>query len=290
MRTSIYLLLVLSFTVTACTDYGQDAYREQIVVTSYLTATEPFSELTLYRTAPINDVYDAASLAVLGANVTIHELDAAGNTASVIAYQMTNPGIYRSVDGAATVKPSTRYRLDITVPGLDNPITATTFVPDTFSVRTLNSTSLPYQGPEQFEANLSPSVYPGRQTYYVITTAALDTSQGLVPFYEEFSEEDDDVTLVSSGIINQMNYEPQADGSINLKFPWLAVAYYGPNEISFYAIDDNVYDFVRSAGVQLGGSTTSPGEIENVLSSVNGAIGVFGSMSVAKTTITVEVQ
>lgn len=290
MRNFTHLILLVLFVSTACTDYGQDAYREQIVVTSYQIADEPFAALTLYRTAPINVVYDAASLAVIGASVNILELDAAGSTVDVIAYQMDTPGVYSPLSFIARVKPLTRYRLEITVPGQDDLITAYTFVPDTFRVQTLNSTSLPYQGPEQFEANLSASDYPGRQTYYVITTAALDTSQGLVPFYEEFGGEDDDVTLVSSGIINSMNYEPQADGSINLKFPWLAVAYYGANEVSFYAIDDNVYDFVRSANVQLGGSTTSPGEIENVLSSVNGAIGVFGSMAVAKTTITVEAQ
>ena len=43
------------------------------------------------------------------------------------------------------------------------------------------------------------------------------------------------------------------------------------------AIDDNLYDFVRSQIIQQGGSTFAPGEIPNILERVNGAHGVFGS-------------
>lgn len=283
-------LILLPLILASCVAYDQDSYQERYVVSSYQEAMKPFDEVTLTRTSPINASYDFANVAISGATVRVKELAADGSVANVFDFPMASPGVYRASDAAALVRPLTRYRLEIDIPGNDRLITGTTLVPDTFRVRALNSRTLPYQGAEQFEANLTPSVYPGRQTYYVITTTALDTAQGMTPFYAEFNDDERDVTTVSSGIINQLNYIAQPDGSINLKYPWLAVAYFGPNRITFYAIDDNVYDFVRSASVQLGGSTTSPGEIENVISTIDGAIGVFGSMSSAETLITVSVR
>ena len=44
-------------------------------------------------------------------------------------------------------------------------------------------------------------------------------------------------------------------------------------------IDQNLYDYIRSESVQLGGSTLSPGEIQNVLTPIIGGVGIFGSMS-----------
>lgn len=283
-------LILLALFISSCVAYDQDSYQQRFVVSSYQEAMKPFADVTLTRTSPINAEYKFENVAISGANVRVLELASDGMVAQVLNFAMVSPGIYRSTDVASLVRPLTRYRLEIEIPGNDKLITATTLVPDTFRVKALNSRTLPYQGPEQFEANLTQSVYPGRQTYYVITTTALDTTFGMTPFYEQFTEDDDDVTSVSSGIINQLNYIALPDGSINLKYPWLAVAYFGPNRITFYAIDDNVYDFVRSASVQLGGSTTSPGEIENVISTIDGAIGVFGSMSSAETEITVLVR
>jgi len=40
-----------------------------------------------------------------------------------------------------------------------------------------------------------------------------------------------------------------------------------------------MYDFLRSQSVQTGGSTLSPGEIQNIDYNVEGGIGIFGSMA-----------
>jgi hypothetical protein len=40
-----------------------------------------------------------------------------------------------------------------------------------------------------------------------------------------------------------------------------------------------MYDFLRSQDVQTGGSTLSPGEIQNIRYNINGGIGIFGSMA-----------
>lgn len=281
------LILLFTLLLAACDTYTQDGYVEQYVIAATLVADEPFPEITVTRTVPINQAYSLVDAAVRNAVVRVFQLDATGNTVDVIAFTEEQPGRY-SAPVPDLVRPLTRYRLEVDIPGAGRRITGTTLVPGTFGVRALNSTTLPYQGAEQFNANLSASMYPGRQTYYVITTTALDTAQGLTPFYQNIPRDQrQNTTVTSSGIINAENYVALPDGSIELKYPWLALAYYGPNRISFHAIDDNLYDFIRSASVQLGGSTTSPGEIENVISRLDGATGYFGSMAKATTTITV---
>lgn len=284
MRAS--LLLALMF-LSACSAYEQDGYVERYVVSGTLVAGDTFPTITCSRTVPINQAYDPAAAAVRNAVVRVLELDAGGMPVDVILFSESQPGVYATTD-AATVKPLTRYRLEVDIPGEARLITGTTLVPDTFRVRALNSTTLPYQGAEQFLANLSASEYPGRQTFYVITTTALDTTLGLTPLYQGLPREQrSDAVVTSSGIINAENYVALPDGSIELKYPWLALAYYGPNRITFNAVDDNLYDFIRSASVQLGGSTTSPGEIENVISRLDGAMGYFGSVARAETEVTV---
>jgi len=284
MRSFLFLITLL---LTACDTYTQDGYREQYVVAATLVAGETFPVITCSRTVPINQPYKSEETAVRDAVIRVIELDATGNPVDVIPFTERNPGSYSTTD-PAVVKPLTRYRLEVDIPGAARRITGTTFVPDTFRVRTLNNTTLPYQGSDQFRANLSASEYPGRQTFYVITTTALDTTLGLTPLYAGLPRDQrSDAVVTTSGIINAENYVALADGSIELKYPWLALAYYGRNRITFNAIDDNLYDFIRSASVQLGGSTTSPGEIENVISRLDGALGYFGSVARASTEVTV---
>ena len=45
------------------------------------------------------------------------------------------------------------------------------------------------------------------------------------------------------------------------------------------AVDDNLFDFIRSQSVQQGGSTLAPGEIPNVLDHIEGGTGIFGSLA-----------
>ncbi len=118
--------------------------------------------------------------------------------------------------------------------------------------------------------------------------------ENLTPFYAQLLEDSDtpeeDLFLFSnnsSGILNEGNFEPNDDGSITIQYPWVGIAFFGENQIVANTIDDNVYDFVRSQQVQLGGSTLSPGEIQNVIYHIDGGIGVFGSLAsdTVKTTV-----
>ena len=56
----------------------------------------------------------------------------------------------------------------------------------------------------------------------------------------------------SSGLLNEANFSVDTDGSVTIRYPWIAVAFYGDNKLVASTVDDNIYDFIRSASVQLG--------------------------------------
>lgn len=139
-----------------------------------------------------------------------------------------------------------------------------------------------YQSTEQLEVRVTPSDFPGRDAIYVFALEALDTSgYDLTPFYQGLLDEDesisgDDFVLTTSPLSNEADFTANPDGTITLRVPWLAVAFYGPNRVTAHAVDDNLYDFKRSEGP---GGTTSPGERDNFIEHVENGRGIFGSMS-----------
>jgi hypothetical protein len=85
--------------------------------------------------------------------------------------------------------------------------------------------------------------------------------------------------ITNSPIINEGNYDINQDGTLTIRLPWIAVAFFGENRLTASALDDNLYDFIRTQTVQQGGSTLSPGEIPNVIERIEGGTGVFGSFA-----------
>lgn len=286
-------ILIVALLMSSCDVdiYKQDDYVERYVVESFLVAREPFPKLLLSTTAPIFDTYRFDERVVSNASVHIYELDEAGSRIDHIPYrQSESPGIYLPVSTEKIVKPGTRYKLEIDgLPDAGSFISSETYVPNSFDFLDINFDTLAYQSVEQFEVMMTRSFYPGRQNVYIFTNEALDTVRyPLTPLYQsELSENftGDSFRLVSSPILHEGNYRVNMDNTITIPLPWIMVAYLGPNRITAYAIDDNIYDFYRSAEVQLGGSTLSPGEIENVIYNIDGGIGIFGSMTGVSTEI-----
>lgn len=283
----IALLLALA----ACDAAGPEAFEAQYVVESYQVAGEPLAEVRLSRTAPVDATYDFNELAVSGAEVAVELLDEDGGTEARYLYR-ENPdtvGVYEAVD-PVPAEPLRTYRLEVDLPETDEArLSATTIVPDTFRVVRAEADTVVFGSPEQAAFTLTKSQYPGRrQSYYRFTTETLledPAVEDLTPIYQRLYEEaDGDIALsdfftASSPILNEANYTEQADGTLTIRLPWLAVAFYGPIRVEASALDDNLYDFFRSQSVQQGGSTFSPGEIPNVLDHVEGGTGVFGSLA-----------
>lgn len=265
---------------------GEEVER-QYVVEAYLVAGEALPPVRLSRTAPVDESYVYDTLAVREADVVLELLDEEGAPAERYSYyeKSDTTGVYKPRNNER-VRPLHTYRLEVTIPGASEPITATTTVPDTFSVVQTSADTVVYQSEEQFAFTLTPSRYPGRdQSFYIFSTEALmPEEENLTPLLREViegAEEDlspDDLRVTSSPILNEESYTRNDDGTVTIRLPWVAVAFFGPNRSTTNAVDDNLYDFVRTQNAQQGGGFT-PGTIPNVIEHVEGGTGVFGSLA-----------
>jgi hypothetical protein len=285
------LLITILLTVTAlisCDVYVQDDYEEQYVLESYLVANRELPFVRLSTTSPALDFYDFEETAVSDANIRIQLLEDGPGSAvdQTIFYTDALPGIYTPTQYHEVI-PKRTYQIEINFPGSTNLISAYTVVPDTFQILGGVRDSIIYQSSEQLEITLSESSYPGRQNIFVFNALGMRTMpQNLTPLYADLYEDSEDkeeelqnFANNSSGIINEGNFQRNQDGSFTIKFPWIGIAFYRDNKIVANTLDDNIYDFLRSQEVQVGGSTLSPGEVQNIITHVKGGIGVFGSVA-----------
>jgi hypothetical protein len=281
-RILILLSVSLPIILSGCNPYHQNSYQKYYVVEAYLVANRNLPIVKVSKTLPIGERYSFQKAALDKASVSIQLLDSTESVKRTYIYHLQYPGNYVP-ENPEPVLPEHRYKLIVSFPNGDS-VTAQTLVPGAFHRTGSIPDSAVYESPQQITANITPSFYPGRQAYYIFTVNAVDTSAAnLTPFYADVVSKDDnepsDYYINSSGIINQKNYTQNADGTFTIKLPWLSIAFYGQNKIAANAIDDNLYDFMRTASAQTGGSTLSPGQIQNIRYHVKGGIGIFGSMA-----------
>ncbi|MEX1062238.1 MAG: DUF4249 family protein [Balneolaceae bacterium] len=282
----ISLLILACVLFAGCEPYGGEGYREYAVVESYLIAERGLPVVLLSTTMPLSEEYSFNEAAIAGADVVLYLLDNEGEkTEPGFQYQMdtSSPGIYRPITvPEVTVEPRRSYLLeaDLSEHGL---LSARTTVPDTFRVTSEVPETLVYRE-DVLNITISGSTNADRQNVYVFNTIARDpVVANLTPFYRSvIDNNENDIEAYannSSGLINEGNFQTHPDGSVQLHLPWVGVAFYGENQVVINSLDRNMFDFIRSQEVQLGGSTLSPGEIPNAIYHIEGGIGVFGALS-----------
>jgi hypothetical protein len=280
---NVTLITAIFIFFAGCELYEQDSYQEYYVVEAYLIANDILPELRLSTTTPVEQEYEFEDNAVVSAEAEIRLLNPDSSIAQVYPYEEFQDGIYVP-QVTVNVQSERLYQLHVVTQANDT-ISATTYVPGSFETVNELQSRYTYQSEEQIEVTTTPSSYiSGRQTFYIFSVNVIDPdSANLTPFYRDLVfEQENEISgyyINSSGIINEGNYDRNENGNITLTVPWLAVAFYETNDIVASAIDNNMYDFLRSQDVQTGGSNLSPGEIQNVRYNVNGGIGIFGSLA-----------
>src|SRR5690554_4406531 len=117
-----------------CDPFEADAYREYMVVESYLQAGRNLPVVRLSTTLPIDQAYNFSDAALTGALVRIHLMDDAGEPAQSFDYRMTHPGIYVPESGLFhQVLPGRTYRLEAQLPD-EKRLEAETAVPTEFQL------------------------------------------------------------------------------------------------------------------------------------------------------------
>lgn len=279
------LLLPALLLLAACDTMAPATFESEYVVEAYLVADEGLPQIRLSRTAPLEATYDFEAVAVRDARVEVRLLAPDGAVEKVYRYEM-NPmkaGVYLPV-GAAAVRPKRTYALDVTFSGNDDRVTARTTVPAAISLGEVNADTVVYRSGEQYVLRVRRSQDAARQSYFIFTSEALDVRvEQLTPFarsrYDQGDRTLEDLRRGASPILNESNYDVIDETIVAVRFPWLGVVFYGPNRITASAIDDNLYDFLRTQNAQRGGTTLSAGEVPNILEHVDGGTGIFGSFA-----------
>jgi hypothetical protein len=296
-------VLAIAVLAAGCDTSGSSVFEEQVVVESYQTAGTPLAPVRLTRSAAVGTAFAYDSLAVRGAEVVVERLAPDGSIVASYRYveDPDSAGVYRAPVPPSGVMPRVAplatYRLDVRLPEAvgGGRLRASTVVPDTFRVVSASRRSAVYREGPPFALRVSESRYPTRdQAYYILAVEARDVREGnLTPLaaevFAQASEDEltlDDLRIVSTPAINAAGYTTNPDGTLTLSVPWAQVIFYGRNTVQVSALDDNLYDFVRSLNAQQNG--IDPGTIPNVIETVDGGIGVFGSLAVQRVDLLVE--
>ena len=288
-------VIVASFLLAACDSVATFDRDNEVVVEGYLVANESFGQVRLSRVQPVEDVYDFTPSAVRNAMVEVRRLDDGGAVVESIGYEEDpdQPGVYRAEPGP-TVRPLSTYELLVEIPATGETVSSRTIVPGAYEIIDTGPDSVVYQGAQQAEVLVTRSEYPGRPAIFVFSTESLEpTVANLTPFYRDVADPEDESDVESlqdyivneSPPLNEEGYDEISENELRVQVPWLAFAFYGRNRLRSNALDNNLYDFVRSQAVQQGGSTFAPGEIPNIIDRIDGGTGIFGSYSVVETEV-----
>ncbi|MDR8393138.1 DUF4249 domain-containing protein [Aliifodinibius sp. S!AR15-10] len=282
MNPTASCILVL-FLVSGCELYNQEQYQEYYAVEAYLIAGHQMPSVWVTKTTSIDDFFYWDSVGVSNANVQVRLLSNDHAVSESYGFMHGNHGKYYPAD-SVIVKSNRWYQLKVDLPGGDV-IVAETFVPGTFKTVKQPKPAYLYQGEVPIEIVSTRSSFPGRQTYYYITVNAENPVENkLTPFYRDLVNRNGEFIKAyiknTIGITNEESYQTNKDGNIIIRVPWAAIAFYGQNDIVINAIDDNIYDFLRSQNGQRDARlSVSLGEIQNIRYNVDGGIGIFGSMA-----------
>ncbi len=280
-----FFILPVIFVFAGCNSFEEDNFTEIPVVESYMIANRPLPFVKLSATVPANEEYIFEEAALENANVTILLLSENGTEEETFQFTMKQNGVYLPENSSHRVQPGRTYQLKITLEEDEDELNAVTTIPGDLKIINDVPEFAVYQSEEQPELVVTNPAGNNRQNVFVINTISFDpVFNNLTPFYRETVTEDDDLEAQDfvnndSPLINEGNFDVNPDGTITIKYPWIGVAFFGENRVVVNSIDSNLNDLLRSQSVQLGGSTISPGEIQNVIFHVDGGIGIFGGIA-----------
>ncbi len=270
----IFYPLLAALLFAGCDTAIETAYQEQIVVGAFLYENAPIDSIVLHRTTPFGAYYDDLDYAVEGAAVTV--------TVEGVQHHLLPAklkGRYYLPASDLIVQGGKTYQLSITAPNSQtdgtHSISATTTVPMPIhynplvdSVRgqsfVLDTNNL---GAFAFVVTAGPVDQPDRR--YLLSVTALDTANGRIRQRGGLdSVQTTRYTNIATG---------PAIAITSRLFNW-----YGPNLITFYAIDTNWTDYQRQITGQ-GGTAYQPS-----LNHISGGMGVFASA--ARDTVTIFIK
>ena len=296
MRILGALVVGAALLLSGCDVIESPTIGQQPVVEAYLVEGDTLPEVRLSRTAQV-DASPGGQEAITGAEIVIEQLGADGASGETTLYRPDSAGVYVPDGPAPVVQGGATYRFRATLPG-GAEVSAETTIPTNLSLVEAVNTESTFLSEQQPSFTVTRADVRDAPVVFIFTTTSLldfnamtdeEIRAEFTPFYDDgFDEDEDDVRdfrVNPSPIVNQGNYEDNGDGTITTDYPWIALAFYGQNEVAVSVLDRALYDYIRTQGAQQG--ALSPGEIPNVVDNIDGGTGIFGSYTRISTTIDV---
>ncbi|MXX04628.1 MAG: DUF4249 family protein [Gemmatimonadetes bacterium] len=243
--------------------FGPDE-RETIVVDAVLYVDHVLPEIIVTRTRTANAVSTREATSVNDAEVTVIQGLAEYRYASV-----GHLGRYLPPPGAPRVRPNTEYRLRVRALGEE--VRGVTSTPDPLVI---NEIAVLEEPSMEVIRRLDPDSAEGNRIPY---------QEGLIEVrFDPLDVEAYQVIVLEPGSEDGGSPPLEArDGRLLL--PWFAIGSSGEHKVEVYALDRNLFDFLRSveaSGQNAFGFGSLAGDtFERPVFNLDGGIGVFGSAS-----------
>ena len=261
-----------------------------LVIDALLLVDESLPEIYLGQTLPPGAVYDRRDAAITDAEVVLRR-------GSAVFEYSADPGVtgrYNPPGETPTVLPETTY--DLEVLWAEQLLTAQTTTPARVHIR---NALLVDEGTGQTRRRLvrfdEGDVYNAlaNQLHYQdgVVELVFDRTEGAVYQLAVFSLDPESDFVLEADFLEEDDFaEFERSGSSppldvaadRARLPWFAVVFGGRHLVKLYALDENWFDYVRSAPDRDGGfaGSLAGDNFERPLFNVAGGVGLFGSAAV----------
>ncbi len=236
-----------------------------VVVDAVLYVDRPLPEIRVTRTRAANIAFVEEAVAVNDAEVTVLQ-----GLAEYRYESVGHQGRYLPPPGSPKVRPDTEYRLRVDALGRE--VRGVTVTPGRISldeITILEETSM------EVIRRFDPESTRRNQVAY---------REGLIEIrFEPLDVEAYQVIVLEGEPDDEGGSPPLEARDGRLRLPWFAIGSSGEHQVEVYALDRNLFDFLRSveaSGQNAFGFGSLAGDtFERPVFNLDGGIGVFGSAS-----------
>ncbi|MFC2130882.1 hypothetical protein ACFLSQ_05565 [Bacteroidota bacterium] len=277
----IFCLITTASLFVACEDAPPTDYIQKTYVEAFLLVNEPIQGIKVLYTQAIGQPYSIENALVKNATVKITPK---GEETILLSYSDEDPVGYYNEDNEYLVLEKTQYNLEIEMPdgtvitGITNTPPAISWIVEPKDIMHFPNDTLKQTAPDSIA--ISWTAVPDNP-FYLVNVRCLDTmNYGIYldpPVPEDINRRTPSIASGSEEYYRDMT-STNFIGDSKTGVVWMSFKWFGTQEISAYCPDYNyLIWFMHIWQMEMEGAY-----YDELYTSVEGAIGVFGSASVVR--------
>lgn len=279
-RVMLSIALLLGLGLSSCVDNNLAEYKPETVVEAYLIVNESIENIRVMKTQPLNASFNFDDYDVKNATV---QIIGDGQTFD-LQYDNENNTGYFYADKEYKVKPNVEYSLNIKMPD-GTIITGKTMTPaqTKWNKKLPSKMQFPVDSTNQVGKDFLSWDKANMASNYYLTVACMDTLE----YGKYLDPPTDEKNRRTCTIANKFGKNSKKDfneyvttvflRSNAAPVIWSLFRWYGKHALSVYALDDKMMKWMLQNHNQK--------DLDERLSTIDNAIGCFGSASVIRDTV-----